>query len=69
MDFFFFFLGRGHTPPSHYVAPPLSLRYPNLFVAGFGGAIPHQLGNLSNLYYLNPRDDEYSSILYVMNLQ
>ena len=61
--------GATPPPPSHYVAPPLSLRYPNLFVAGFGGAIPHQLGNLSNLYYLNLRDDEYSSSLYVMNLQ
>lgn len=46
-----------------------SFRYLNLTVMGFGGAIPHQLRNLSNLYYLNLRDDEYSSSLYVMNLQ
>ncbi|OMP12722.1 hypothetical protein COLO4_02831, partial [Corchorus olitorius] len=43
----------GGIPIPHFFGSMLSLRYLNLSRAGFGGLIPQQLGNLSNMHYLN----------------
>ena len=42
-----------------------SLRYLDLSSAGFGGVVPHRLGNLSTLHHLDLR---YNNELYVENL-
>ena len=39
-----------------------NLRYLNLSSAGFGGVMPHQLGNLSKLHYLDIGDSYYNPI-------
>ncbi|XVF11294.1 hypothetical protein REPUB_Repub08aG0014500 [Reevesia pubescens] len=44
-----------------------TLRYLNLSAAGFGGLVPPQLGNLTNLHFLDLHD--FSSLLHVENLQ
>ena len=45
-----------------------SLTSLNLSNAGFVGVIPHQLGNLSNLLYLNLESSSFPG-LYVNNLE
>ncbi|GLT92099.1 hypothetical protein SLE2022_099560 [Rubroshorea leprosula] len=46
-----------------------SLRSLNLSHASFQGEVPHHLGNLSNLKYLNLGDNYYNKPLHVENLQ
>ena len=60
------YFGRTQIPT--FLGSMGSLRYLNLSGAGFRGLVPHQLGNLSNLVYLNFGDNQQFD-LYVMNLQ
>ncbi|XVE63843.1 hypothetical protein DITRI_Ditri07aG0053700 [Diplodiscus trichospermus] len=50
-----------------FLASMQTLRYLNLSAAGFGGRVPPQLGNLTNLHFLDLHD--FPSLLYVENLQ
>ncbi|KAJ9679437.1 hypothetical protein PVL29_021386 [Vitis rotundifolia] len=59
----------GGAPIPSFLGSMQSLRYLNLFRASFGGLIPPQLGNLSNLHslYLGGVYSSYQPQLYVDN--
>ena len=57
-----YFEGR---PIPSFLGSMGSLRYLDLSYAGFGGVVPHQLGNLSTIHHLDLREN---SGLYVENL-
>ncbi|XP_034680313.1 receptor-like protein EIX1 [Vitis riparia] len=56
----------GGIPIPSFLGSMGSLRYLDLSYAGFGGLVPHQLGNLSTLRHLDLGDN--SGLLYVENL-
>ena len=55
----------GGRPIPSFLGSMGNLRYLDLSVAGFGGVVPHQLGNLSTLHHL---DLGHNNGLYVENL-
>ncbi|OMP04478.1 hypothetical protein COLO4_09602 [Corchorus olitorius] len=57
----------GGIPIPNFFGSMVSLRCLNLSGAGFGGLMPHQLGNLSNMEYLHLND--YDERPYVENLR
>ena len=56
------------SPILEFLSSIKSLTSLNLSNVGFVGVIPHQLGNLSNLLYLNLKSSIFPG-LYVNNLQ
>ena len=55
------------SPIPEFLGSIKSLTSLNLSISGFVGVIPHQLGNLSNLLYLNHKSSIFPG-LYVNNL-
>ncbi|RWR91753.1 putative inactive leucine-rich repeat receptor-like protein kinase [Cinnamomum micranthum f. kanehirae] len=58
----------GHKLIPNFFGSFMKLRYLNLSYTHFAGTIPHQLGNISSLHYLDFKHDRYS-LLKVDNLQ